>query len=145
MFNVCASDQTLVKGITTRYALTHNLNIQTICDIFCPHTAHCLNRQQQTAPSSTKSVSFDSVRFEGVQRVLGSAFPFESAGEKCECFVRYGRRHVYLLSISYIVYPSSSAFIKIKNQNYANNLPPRLMLLCNDDPPDPSRSTGLRF
>jgi len=63
--NIWVSKQTLVKGVTTRHALRHNLNIQKICDIFCPHTAHCLNRQQQTARSSNKFVSFHSVRFEG--------------------------------------------------------------------------------
>jgi hypothetical protein len=57
--------------------------------------------------------------------VLGTAFPVESAGEKCECFVHHGQRHVYLLFISYIVYSSSWAFIKIKIQNYAQNFPPQ--------------------
>ena len=81
------------NGVPTHLAPRNNLNIQNIqklCDIFCPHTAHCLNRQQQTAGSFTKSVSFHSIRFEVVRRVLGTAFAVESAGEKCECFVRYG-------------------------------------------------------
>jgi len=49
--------------------------------------------------------------------VLGTAFAVESAGDKCECFVRHGRRHVYILFISYLVYSSSWASIKIENQN----------------------------
>ena len=45
--------------------------------------------------------------------MLGSPFPVSGAGEKRESFAR----QVYLPFISYIMYRSSSAFIKIKKQN----------------------------
>ena len=49
--------------------------------------------------------------------MLGIPFPVKSAGEKCERFARDDRRQVYLPFVSYIMYRTSSAFIKIKKQN----------------------------
>ena len=108
---------TLIKDVTTCHALRHNINIQKICDIFCPHTADCYEPTPTHFSELTKSVSFASVRFDGVRRVLGTPFPFKSSGGKCECFVRHWRRHVYLPFVSYIEHRTSSVFIKIKNYN----------------------------
>jgi hypothetical protein len=115
-FHVWTANQTLVMGVTTCHAVRHNFSIQTI---FFVHTLQITeNQHYQAARSSTKSVSFGSVWFEWVRRVLGTLFPVTSAGEKCKGSVRHGRRHDYLLFVSCIVYRSASAFIKIKNQNY---------------------------
>ena len=109
-------------GVTTCHAVRHNFSIQTI---FSVHTLQITeNQHYQAARSSTKSVSFGSVWFEWVRRVLGTLFPVTSAGEKCKGSVRHGRRHDYLLFVSCIVYHSASAFIKIKNQNYKQNFSP---------------------
>jgi hypothetical protein len=117
LFHVWPSNQTLIKGVTICHALRYNFNIQKICDIFCPHTA------EYYEPTPTNCSEFYQIclfRFGSVwggADSAGDSFPFKSSGEKCECFVRRGRRHDYLLFISYIVYRSSWAFIKIKNQN----------------------------
>jgi len=103
------------KCVTTCHALRHNLNIQKICDIFCSHTAD--DPTQTNCSEFYQICLFHFGTFEGVRRVLGTPFPVESAGEKCEWFAPHGRRHVYLLFISYRVYRNSSAFVKIKNQN----------------------------